>query len=146
MPNLDTEAMHFTDGHGREVTREVKQTLDVRDYLGLPGYPWLIMAANPHLSLFDLVLYLDDLSEKTPGVQRSRSWIQRRRWLFRLPTERAQAPVYDPDRQHDRAVRIMAEHPTVSVRNLTKLLQERGITRGREFVRQHRCDGFNAHT
>ena len=141
----DSDMLTFENYSGRMVRREVKQTLDVRDYLGMPGYPWLVIAANPHLSLFDLVMYLYHQNKTTPGVERPKSWIHRRRWLFRPPTDRAQYPVHDPDRQHARALRVMAEHPTLSVRNLTKLLQEHGIVRGREWVRQHRCDGFNGH-
>lgn len=92
----DTTTLTFTDGHNRRVKREIKQTLDLRQYLGTPGYPWLALAANPHLSLWDLLVYLDHVNETTPGVQRSRSWIQRRRWLFLQPSEKAKAPIYDP--------------------------------------------------
>lgn len=137
-----TTTLTFESYEGRPVKREIRHTLDIRDCLGMRGYPWLVIAANPHLSLFDLLIYLEHVNNTTPGVQRSRSWIQRRRkWLFQLPGQRP-SPTHNPDGQHARAIRIMAEHTNLSVRQLVQVLKEHGITRGREWVRNHRCEGL----
>ena len=138
---MSKEVMSFTDGHGRRVTREINQVINVKDFLGTPGYSSLVVAANTHLSVNDVRQYLDLVAEEIPGVARSRSWIQRRRWLYQQPGK-------DNSRNRDgkdaRAIRIMAEHPSLSVYKLSALLSERGITRSREWVRQHRCDGMRA--
>ncbi len=78
-----TETMTLTDGRGNTVHREVKLTLDVRDYEGTAGFPWVLVAANRHLSQEDITLYLERKAVQTPGVARTRSWVQRRAWMFR---------------------------------------------------------------
>ncbi len=139
----DTTVMTFTDGYGRKVERTIKHTLDTRDYLGTPGYPWLLLAANQDLSVSDLVRFLDMEAEKTPGVARTPTWVHVRRRLFRPSAIKAgQRPLHDPDRRHVQAIRIMANNPTLSARALVKLLQEHGIKRGKDWVWQHRCDGL----
>ena len=135
-----TEILSFTDGRGRKITREVKQTLDIRDYLGLAGFPLLVLAANPNLSVWDLVRYLDHVAETTSGVVRPKTWVHKRRKLFRRPDAGYRA--YDPDGRHARAVQIMAAYPAVSARDLTKVLAKHGIKRGKDWVREHRCDGM----
>jgi DNA-binding transcriptional regulator WhiA len=39
-----------------------------------------------------------------------------------------------------RAVAIMRQHPNMSLRELARLLASNGIRRGKDWVRQHRCD------
>ena len=142
MSESDIEIMEFIDGRDREVQREVRQTLDIRKCLGSPGYPLLVIAANPHLSLFDIAMYLYRKSQETPGIERPKTWIHKRRWLFRPANETSNSPTYDPDRRHADAVRIMAQHPELSLHAMQKLLREHRIVRSKEWIRQHRCDGL----
>lgn len=133
--------LHFTDGRGNEVTREIRHTLDIRDFLGTPGYSGLVVAANTHLSAADVALFLELQAQKYPCVARSRSWVQKRRWTYQQPgTSNAKGKEADLDGKQSLALAIMVKHPKVSARNLAKLLQEHGITRSREWVRKHRCD------
>src|ERR1017187_8287795 len=73
-------SMYWTDWRGNEVTRDVNQVINVRDFVGTPGYALLLVAANTNLSVGDILRYFG-----CDGVGRSRSWIQRRRWLFQQP-------------------------------------------------------------
>jgi hypothetical protein len=43
-----------TDGHEKKQARETNLTLDIRDFLGTPGFPWLVIATNRHLSVYVL--------------------------------------------------------------------------------------------
>ncbi len=131
----DKITMTWTDGRGREVTRELNQVIDVRDFVGTPGYAMLLVAANTALSVSDLLrfFWLSD-------VGRSRSWISRRRWMFQQPGTTNAVAKPNKDGYEVRAVTIMGENPALSVRQLVHLLKEHGITRGREWVRMHRCD------
>jgi hypothetical protein len=131
--------MTFVDGHGKEVTREVHETLDIRKFQGMPGYALLVIAANPHLSCFNIWRWL-----RANGVGRTQSWIARRRWLFQDPSP--PGAKRDPDGQNNRAFTIMTANPRLSVRDLTKLLAERGISRSREWVRQNRVVATTNHS
>jgi hypothetical protein len=71
----------WTHWLGHTVTEEVNLVADARNVEGLAGYPWIIMAANPHLSNAAIERYLAECG--IDGVERSLSWIQRRRWMFR---------------------------------------------------------------
>lgn len=133
----DTSTMVYWDGRDREVAREVRHTLDARDFLGTAVYPWLVIAANQHLSAPELELFLTRQSHATPGTARSLSWIKRRRWMAQPP---GTSNVGNRDWNHARALQIMAENPKLSVRGLVLVLKDRGITRSREWVRRHRCD------
>jgi hypothetical protein len=95
----------------------------------------LVLAANQHLSRFELWMWL-----KQHGVERSDSWIARRRWLFQKPTE-SNAPGIKPDAdgKGKSALDIMHTNPTLSLRDLVRLLAKHGITRSREWVRRNRC-------
>lgn len=129
--------MTFTDGRGKKQTRTVNLTLDIRSMEGLAGYPWVLIAANPHLSIADIERFLCcKLDDGLDGVLRSRSWIQRRLFLFRRPkSDRAH-----PDGKDERAIAIMQDYPTMSARNLSKLLKQHGINREKTWVWRHRCD------
>jgi hypothetical protein len=130
MPTLS-----WTDGRDKEVTRPLNYTLDIREHVGEPGWAVLAIAANRHLSVADLLRLLS-----TEDVERSRSWIGRRRWMFQPPgTENSQGKP-DKDGKDERAIAIMREDTTKSVRQLVWLLNENGITRSREWVRCRRCD------
>ncbi len=137
----DTIKLEWTDWRGKPQAREVKQTLDVRDFIGTPGYALLVVAANTHLSVADILYFVE-----SRGVGRSRNWIQKRRWLFQLPGTKNPIARPDGDGRHDEAIKIMAANPTLSLRNLALLLKEHGITRGREWLRQNRVTAIGAAT
>ena len=125
--------MKWIDGHGNEVSREIIETIDLRQFEGRPGYALLVLAANPHLSRVNIWHWLQH-----KGVERSQTWIARRRWLFQEPCAPGTKP--DSDGKRNRAVEIMRANPTLSLRDLTRLLAEYGIKRSREWVRRNRCD------
>ena len=138
----NTIAMSWTDWRGKEHVREVNQLIDVRDFLGTPGYSMLLVAANTHLSAPDLKLFLEAVSqesEDTKWVNRTLTWIKKRRWMFQKPgtvnTNRC-----DVDGKQARAVCLMNANPKLSNRALERLLNENGIIRSRDWIRQHRCD------
>jgi hypothetical protein len=112
---------------------------DARNVVGLAGYPWLIIAANPQLSNVSIERYLRHC--EVDGAERSLSWIQRHRWMFRtVETGNTKGPRADPDGNQARAVRIMRDNPNLSARGLSRLLKDNRIIRSREWVRKHRCD------
>lgn len=120
--------MRWTNWQGTESSREVNETIDLRQFDGTAGYALLALAANRHLSRFEIWMWL-----KRHGVERSDSWIARRRWLFQKPME-TNAPGVKPDAdgQGKRALDIMRPNPALSLRDLTRLLAEHGIKRSRE--------------
>jgi len=130
------DTMSWVDGRGHEVTRAVNQVINVRDFVGTPGYALLVVAANTNLSGGDIDRYLKDIA----GIGRSRNWIQKRRWLFQQPgTSNPTSPV-DVDGKDGRAREIMRMFPELSVRDLAAVLKENGVVRSREWVRIHRCE------
>ena len=135
------ERMSWTDWRGNRITREVNQVIDVRDFVGTPGYALLVVAANTNLSKADVLRYLKALEDKgMEGVRRSLGWVQRRRWLFQLPdANNWKGPRKNADGKDERAHTIMAANPTLSLRDLVLLLKDQGIARSREWVRQNRC-------
>jgi hypothetical protein len=128
----------FWEGQRGKTTREVNLTLDIRDFEGRPGYVWLFLAANTHLSYDAMVLWLG--LQKWKGAERSRSWLQRRRWLFEPPDKVNNTGVkQNADGRDARAMTIMQEYPTMSARALSRLLKERGINRSKNWVLRNRC-------
>ena len=127
------DTMSWVDGRGHKVTRAVNQVINVRDFIGTPGYALLLVAANTNLSGGDIDRYFRDIA----GVGRSRNWIQKRRWLFQPPgTSNPTSPV-NVDGKDARAREIMRMFPTLSVRDLAAVLKENGVVRSREWVRIH---------
>jgi hypothetical protein len=124
--------LRYINGRGKEERREVNETIDLRQFEGMPGYALLVLAANTHLSRWELWMWLHK-----HGVERSDSWIARRRWLFQEPKPPGVKP--DADGQGKRALDIVHSNPKLSLRDLTKLLAKRGIRRSREWVRKNRC-------
>lgn len=116
------------------MTREVNQLMDVREFVGTPGYALLVLAANSkapnHLSAPDILRYLNSMD-----VGRSLTYLKKRRWLFQPPGTTNSA---NRDGHDARAVEIMREHLALSIRDLVALLKERGIKRQREWVRRWR--------
>jgi hypothetical protein len=130
------DTMSWVDGRGHEVTRAVNQVINVRDFVGTPGYALLLVAANTNLSGSEIDRYLRDIA----GIGRSRNWIQKRRWLFQPPgTSNPTSPV-DVDGKDARAREIMRMFPELSVRDLAAVLKENRVVRSREWVRIHRCE------
>jgi len=133
---MATETIIWTDGHGKEVSREINLTLNVEDFRGTPGYAQLVIAANRHLSIPTVERWLELV-----GVEVSRNWLYRRRWMFQDPkTVNKPGSKSDEDGKYARAVAIIRENRKMSVGRLSWLLRQHGITRCREWVRQHRCD------
>jgi len=135
--------MRWTNWRGKKETRAINHVIDIRDFRGTPGYSMLVVAANTNLSVRDIECFLDmeARDRELPLVKRPSSWIQRRRWLFQQPgTDNYKNPPSDPDGKHASACAIMAANPTLSLRDLSRLLAERGITRSREWIRKHRGD------
>lgn len=141
----DHQILSWTDYRGREQERTFRMTLDVRDFLGTPGYSLLLMAANTDLGVPDIQMFLDSVAEETPGVARSASWLQKRRWLFQQPgTKNPKGVRADADGLQEQAYAIMREHPRLSLHKLRELLTERGITRSREWIRKNRVTAQTA--
>ena len=127
--------MTFTNGHGKEVSREIDMTPDIRKFRGTPGHALLIIAANRHLSVSDLWRLLG-----LEGIERSWSWIQRRRWLFQDPdTVNGYGPKPNADGKDSRAIDIMRDNTTLSARQLSRLLKDNGISRNKDWVQKNRC-------
>jgi len=125
--------LEWTDGRGKQMSKPVNLSIpDIHAFRGLSGHAWMIIAANPHLSVSELLRLL-----KTEGVGRSRSWVQRRIWMLRQGDAVATRPIGAEDA---RAVRLMRENVTLSLRQLRFLLAERGIKRSVDWIRRHRCD------
>jgi hypothetical protein len=130
----DTATMTFGDGRGGKITREVNLSIDIQKFVGQAGYPWLVIAANPHLSTGYLIEWL--CSQDINAV-RSETWIKKRRWMFH--------PKFRPggkrnaDGKDQRAILLMAEYTDLSLRDLRKVLAENGINRGKDWIRLNRC-------
>lgn len=108
--------------------------IDIREFKGRAGMPWLIMAANVNLSITAL---LDVMAAN--GYERTRSWVSRRRWIFfDADYVRNAGGVRNADGQEDRAHRIMQQHPRASARELARILSKEGIKRGKDWVRKNR--------
>jgi hypothetical protein len=137
MPDKTPTTISFTDGRGKEQTRVINHVIDIRDYRGTPGYSMLVVAANRNLSGPDIEKFLWCEARDLPWVERSLTWIKRRRWMFQPPdTDNTR----DRDRNYAWAVKIMQQYPTHSVRGLARILKKHGITRSSEWCRKHRCD------
>ena len=121
------------DRYGREQVRTVNLTIDIRDFKDKAGFAWLVMAANPHLSVRDIQEVLANVGEQH---ERPRGWLSRRRWLFhdsQRPGTRRNADGLD-----GKARALMAENPHLSNRQMAWLLRENGVNRSPEWVRKNR--------
>jgi hypothetical protein len=127
----DTETLRRTNWRGKTETKPVKQTIDIRDFKGRPGFALLLIAANPHLSVTDILECL-----RLYGVGRSRTWVTRRRWLFH--DEAGQGAKADMDGKDSAARAIMVSNPRLSLRDMAVLLAENGIVRGKDWIRRNR--------
>src|SRR5689334_16101052 len=111
----------WTDLRGKENKRTFNDTVAISTHKGAPGAALLWIAANTHLSVADLTRLLE-----CEGIKRSRSWIQRRRWLFQQPgTVNPVGERPNPDGKDARAIELMRaylhEEPSASARRLSWL-------------------------
>ena len=122
--------------HDRPTGGKIRYRVDIdaRQFQGRAGMPWLIMAANVHLSINDLLEVM-----AAHGYERTRGWVSRRRWIFfDADYVRNAGGVSNTDGQQARAFRIMAQHPHVSARELARILRKSGIKRGKDWVLKNR--------
>jgi hypothetical protein len=130
-----TGELTWTDYREREQSRPINFVSDFRDFDGTAGQAHLIIAANRHLSVSDLLRLLDVF-----GIERSRSWIQRRRWMYQDPeTENPTGGRANADGKDERAIEIMRDNSTLSARDLVRLLADNNIRRSRNWVWRNRC-------
>lgn len=126
--------LRWEDLNRRKHERPINYTLDIRDFEGRAAFALLAIAANHHLGTSDLRRLLNAF-----GVERSRSYVQRRRWMVD-PTNGNPGAKPNADGQDDRARRIIRQYPKMSARALVRLLSEHGINRGKTWVWQNRCE------
>jgi hypothetical protein len=123
------------DKYGRSVTKKVTTQVDVSAFTECAIFPYLVMAANPHLSAPDIQ---DVLASFGAHQWRSETWIKTRRWMCNPPEDAALQP--STDGLDGRARHIMKEHSRWSARKLVKLLLDNGIVRPIEWVYRSRFD------
>ena len=133
MPDTWILTLGEPDRYGREQTRIVNLTIDIRDFKDKAGYPWLLMAANPQLSVRDTQEVLAAVGEQH---ERPVGWISRRRWLFHGKGKTGAKQ--NADGLDEKAFKIMAENPRASNRQMVYILRKHRIRRSREWVRRNR--------
>jgi hypothetical protein len=129
----DSYKITFRDGRNRQIEKTVNCVIDIRDFADKAGFAWLMIAANPHLSLAEM---RNALAIEGEQHERSASWIARRRWMFHTPK-----PVGAPknrDRRDEQVLAFCAQHPKMSSRQIAGFLRTKGITRSATWVRTHR--------
>jgi hypothetical protein len=132
-PEKWTLTLNKPDRYGREQVRTVNLFIDIRDFKERAGFAWLLLAANPHLSIADIQEVLSNVGEQH---ERPVGWIVRRRWLFR--DERKAGARRNADGLDESAHRIMNKNPKLSNRKMARVLRDNGIPRSPEWVRQNR--------
>lgn len=133
MPETWTLTLGELDRYGREQVRTVNLTIDIRGFKDRAGFAWLVMAANPHLSVRDIQEVLANVGEQH---ERPVGWISRHRWLFHGPGSAGGKP--NADGLDEKALRIMEDNPRLSSRQMAHLLRENGVPRGKDWVIRHR--------
>ena len=133
MADTWTLTLDEPDRYGREQVRTVNLTIDIRDFRDRAGFAWLVMAANPHLSVREIQEVLANVGEQH---ERPVGWISRRRWLFH-GTGKAGGK-RNADGLDGKARKIMDENPNLSTRQMAAILRKNGIGRSPEWVRQNR--------
>lgn len=123
------------DRHGREQTRTVNLTIDIRDFKDRAGFAWLVMAANPHLSVREIQDVLAAVGEQH---ERPLGWISRRRWLFHGKGKRGAKS--NADGLDGKAHLLMDANPQLSNRQMSWLLKKNGVNRSPEWVRLNRVE------
>ena len=96
-------------------------------------FPWLVMAANPNLPSSKIAKYLAE-----HGCPRPSAWIRKRRWMVRP----VGTPVTNNDGRNEQALQLMADNTELSLRDMSALLKEHGIVRGKDWVRRYRTGSW----
>lgn len=135
---MSSVMMALETNSGAMVTREVHQVIQTVRFADMAVYPWLVMAANPHLSTPDIVSVI--LATGGKHSFRSERWLRKRRCMVQPNSTEAPGRRPNADGDGDRALKIMRANTEMSIRDLERLLKKHGIDRGREWVRIHRCD------
>ena len=135
MPDTWTLTLDNPDRYGREQVRTVNLTIDIRDFKDKAGFAWLVLAANPHLSVRDIQEVLAGVGEQH---ERPVGWISRRRWMFHGTGK----PGSQVDPQKAALARtIMEDNPTASNRQLAGMFRAAGLSFSRDYARRHRVGG-----
>lgn len=121
------------DRYGRKRVRTVNRMIDIADFKDRAGFPWLLLAANPHLTVRDIQAVLSNINER---LERPAGWISRHRWMFHGKGKTGSKP--NADGQDERARQLMAEHPHLSSRQSVYMLREHGILRDKTWVLMNR--------
>lgn len=121
------------DRYGRKRVRTVNRIIDIADFRDKPGFAYLLMAANPNLTVRDIQAVLSNVGEQH---ERPAGWISRRRWLFHGTGESGRKP--NADGLDEKARQIMAEHPKLSSRQTVYLLRKHRIRRDKNWVLKNR--------
>jgi predicted aconitase len=108
---------------------------DISGFTDCAVFPYLVMAANPHLSAREIQDVLQSFGERQ---WRSETWIRTRRWMCKPADTTPLQP--SADGLDERARRIMRDNPRMSSRKLGKLLGSSGIMRPVEWVYRSRFD------
>jgi hypothetical protein len=124
------------DRYGHKQVRTVNRTIDIADFTERAGFAWLLMAANPDLSVRDLQEVLLSVGEQH---KRSAGWLSRRRWIFHGKGKAGRKA--NADGMDARARQIMAENPDLSSRQMVYLLRKTySIHRTKNWVIQNRVE------
>jgi hypothetical protein len=121
------------DRYGRKRVRTVNRMIDIADFKDRAGFAYLLMAANPHLTVRDTQEVLSKIGEQH---ERPAGWISRRRWLFHGQGEAGRKR--NADGKDERARQIMAEHPNLSSRQMVYVLKKHCIRRDKNWVIKNR--------
>jgi hypothetical protein len=132
MPRPKTWKLKTTDSHGRAVTKTVNIQLDLAGFKDCAVFPYLLMAANPHLSTRDI----QDVASSFGDHQwRSETWIKTRRWMCSVDPTPVQESADGLDEQ---AQRILQKNPRMSARRIAAVLEANGILRTLQWVYRSR--------
>jgi hypothetical protein len=110
--------------------------VDLSGFKDCAIFPYLVMAANPHLSTREL----QDVASSFGDHQwRSETWIKTRRWMCSVDPTPLQ-PSADGLDEHAR--RIMRHNPRLSSSKMVALLKSKGIRRTPQWVYRSRLVDF----
>jgi hypothetical protein len=124
------------DRYGREQVRTVNLTIDIREYKDKAIFPYLLMAANPALSMRDIQEVLLGVDER---LKRPLGWLSRRRWLIHGKGSKGKPGGQINPQQATAAQKIMDDNPTASTRRLAFMFRAAGLPFSREYARKYRA-------
>ncbi|MGO9937181.1 MAG: hypothetical protein ACLPH3_05875 [Terracidiphilus sp.] len=121
-----------TERYGTTENRTVNLFIDIRDFKDKAGFAWLLMAANPQLSVRELQEVLSNVGAEH---ERPVGWLSRRRWMFH---GKGSAGRKTDVAKAQKARRIMDANPNASARQLAAMFRHAGLGLSREYARRHR--------